>query len=113
MNSTRGLRPGVAGPSVEGNLELDPLTLRETLASIERDNALRRARVWTAWFCFQDGNAAEAVALFLRERAMSARVEGVSSLVVVEFHATLADAIVRRALSLNGALWRSDSGTGT
>jgi len=104
MNAARGRRSGA--------YELEAAPARgpaEIVEQIGRDNLARRARVWTAWFAFADGQGPEAVEQFLRQRAMSARVEGSSDLVVVEFHPTLAEAIVERALALGGVPWRSDS----
>jgi hypothetical protein len=71
--------------------------------TISEENEAIGARVWSARFEFPRGNAAEAVRAFARERAVGARLDGASA-VVVEFHPTLTDAIVRCALAMGGVV---------
>jgi hypothetical protein len=71
--------------------------------TVTEENEAGGARVWAARFDFPRGNAAEAVRAFARERAVGARLEGASA-VVVEFHPTLTEAIVRCALAMGGVL---------
>ena len=71
--------------------------------TITEENEASGARVWSARFEFPRGNAAEAVRAFARERAVGARLEGECG-VVVEFHPTLTEAIVRCALAMGGVV---------
>lgn len=71
--------------------------------TITEENEASGARVWAARFEFPRGNAAEAVRAFARERAVGARLDGAGA-VVVEFHPSLTEAIVRCALGIGGLL---------
>jgi hypothetical protein len=70
---------------------------------ITKENVASGARVWSARFEFLGGNAAEAVRAFVRERAAGVKLDGAYA-VVVEFHPSLTEAIVRCALGVGGLL---------
>ncbi len=82
--------------------DLEGAELVRVTRTVAEENEASGARVWSARFEFPRGNAADAVRAFARERAVGARLEEAS--VVVEFHPTLTEAIVRCALTMGGVL---------
>ncbi len=71
--------------------------------TITEENQASGARVWSARFEFPRTSAAEAVRAFARERAVGTRLDAAGA-VVVEFHPTLTEAIVRCALAMGGVV---------
>lgn len=68
------------------------------------DNHARRALVWSARFEFPNGRALEATDTFAKERASSARLDGASAQVVVEFNPMLTKPMAETGVRLGGIL---------